>query len=382
MAAAEAVKEAIWLKGLVAELSLHVEFEPSTYSQAASIPAWQDAMRKEFEALEANHTWDIVELPKGKKPIVCKWVYKVKYKADGSVERYKARLVIRGDTQVEDVNNAFLHGDLDEEVYMKLPHGLSVSGCSSSAPPVRKLQKSLYGLRQASRQWYVKLSQALCSKDFSPSVNDYSLFVKGSPGSLTILAVYVDDIILTGDNAFVSDLLSAYHFSDVSSVVCPLELHDKLSVDSGDILDNLEAYRSLIVIGIGLLALIPDALSLSFVFFLGDSLISWKSKKQPIMSLSSAEVKYRAISKVVAELTWLVRIFSDLHVPVSLPISVFCDNQAAIHIAKNPIFHERTKHIEMYCYFIRAKLADGLIYLSHVSTLKQFTDVLTKPLTG
>ncbi|XP_070057623.1 uncharacterized protein [Nicotiana tomentosiformis] len=175
----------------------HAEFEPSTYSQATPIPAWQDFMRKEFETLVANRTWDIVESPKEKKPIGCK---------------YKARLVIRGDIQVEgvdftetfsplikmstvkcliavavkrqwplfqlDVNNGFLHGDLDEEVYMKLPSGLSVyaASSSSSAPLVCELQKSLYGLRQASRQWYAKLSHALCSRGYSHSINDYSPF--------------------------------------------------------------------------------------------------------------------------------------------------------------------------------------------------------------
>lgn len=91
--------------------------------------------------------------------------------------------------------------DLNEEVYMKLPHGLSISGqFVSSAPLVYRLRKSLYGLCKASRQWYAKLSQALCSRGFTYSINDYSLFVKGSPGSLTVLVIYVDDMILTGDD--------------------------------------------------------------------------------------------------------------------------------------------------------------------------------------
>ena len=157
-------------------------------------------MDKEIQALENNHTWDVTALPPGKSPIGCKWVYKIKFNPDGSVERYKARLVAKGYTQREgldfletfspvakivsvrvlialatakswplhqlDINIAFLHGDLDEEVYMTLPPGFHSRGeCSASssaaAPKVRKLVKSLYGLKQASWQWYTKFSATI-----------------------------------------------------------------------------------------------------------------------------------------------------------------------------------------------------------------------------
>lgn len=83
----------------------------------------------------------------------------------------------------------------------------------------------------------------------------------------------------------------------------------------------------------------------------------------------------------MAELVWLLNLLSDFGLIVSVPVPVFCDNQAAIHIARNPVFHERTKHIEVDCHFIRTKLSDGLIELLHVPTGSQLADIFTKPLT-
>nr|XP_016476611.1 PREDICTED: uncharacterized mitochondrial protein AtMg00810-like [Nicotiana tabacum] len=85
---------------------------------------------------------------------------------------------------------------------------------------------------------------------------------------------------------------------------------------------------------------------------LGSSPISWKSKKQTSISLSSAEAEYRSMRRVVAELTLLVRLFDDLSIPISLPVPLHSDSQTAIHIAKNPVFHERTKHVKLDCHFV------------------------------
>lgn len=112
-----------------------------------------------------------------------------------------------------------------------------------------------------------------------------------------------------------------------------------------------------------------------YLIILSDSRISWKSKKEEIVSLSLAETEYRSIRKVVGELTWLHRLLIEL----TLPIKVYCDSQSAIHIAHNPVFHKSTKHIEIDCHFARSKLQEGLIYLNHISTNDQLTDILTRP---
>jgi len=92
-----------------------------------------------------------------------------------------------------------------------------------------------------------------------------------------------------------------------------------------------------------------------YVVLMGDNPVSWKSKKQTTISLSLAEAEYRAVRKVVGELVWLERLLIELNLLCKLPISVFCDSQTAIHISKNPVFHERTKHIEVDCHFVREK---------------------------
>jgi len=117
-----------------------------------------------------------------------------------------------------------------------------------------------------------------------------------------------------------------------------------------------------------------------YCVFLGTSLVAWKSKKQTTVSRSSSEAEYRALASLACELQWIQYLFQDLHFSVPTPYTVFCDNNSAIHIAKNLTFHERTKHIELDCHIIRQKLVDGLIHLLHIPSRSQLVDMFTKSL--
>ncbi|CAN1266801.1 Retrovirus-related Pol polyprotein from transposon RE1 [Linum perenne] len=117
-----------------------------------------------------------------------------------------------------------------------------------------------------------------------------------------------------------------------------------------------------------------------FCLFLGSSLLSWKTKKQGTVSRSSSEAEYRALAQLCCEVQWMVSLLIDLGVKHEVPVKLFCDNQSAIYIAQNPVFHERTKHIEIDCHVIRERLQNGLISLHHVPTEIQLADLFTKGL--
>ena len=115
-----------------------------------------------------------------------------------------------------------------------------------------------------------------------------------------------------------------------------------------------------------------------YILLLGSSPISWKSKKQGTVSRSSSEAEYRAMASAASEVTWLVRLLEELQLTSLKPVLLHCDNISAIHIAKNPVFHERTKHIDIDCHFTRDKVIEGLLQLTYLPTKNQLADVLTK----
>ncbi|GJS67753.1 retrovirus-related pol polyprotein from transposon TNT 1-94 [Tanacetum coccineum] len=288
-------------------------------------------MTKEIDALERNGTWTLTTLPVNKILIGCKWVYRIKYFADGLVEMYKARLVAKGFIQKEalaiynnwlleqlDVNNAFLLGDFYEEVYMKVPQEYATSLPSNT---VFKLNKSLYGLKQANRQWFTKLTEFLTSLNFQQSYADTSLFTLTQNSHTTILLVYMDDILLTGDSPSLLQFIKQ-------------QLHQRFGSSSLLLSDWASCP-------------ITQRLVTRYAIFLGPCLISWLSKKQPVVSKSLTEEEYRALSYCTCELTWLLCLFRNLKVNIPTPMNILCDNESAKALASNPIQHARTKHIEL-----------------------------------
>lgn len=115
-------------------------------------------------------------------------------------------------------------------------------------------------------------------------------------------------------------------------------------------------------------------------FFIGDSLVSWKAKKQTTIAKSSSEVEYRALASATCELQWLQYLLNDLHIILHKQPLLYCDNNSAIHIAANPVFHERTKHLEIDCHIVREKCQAGLMKLMPISTHDQVADIFTKGL--
>ncbi|GJQ94003.1 retrovirus-related pol polyprotein from transposon TNT 1-94 [Tanacetum coccineum] len=337
---------------------------PNSFREAIVDPQWCQAMDDELRSLELNGTCEITDLPPSKKSISCHWIYKIKLKAYGSEDRKKAR-------QGESVQNVPRSGQ------------------------VCKLKKSLYGLKQAPRQWFAKLS--------------------------TAVLVYVDDHLITGTHSnkmqeLKNQLSSHFHMKDLSQLSyilglemsnpdqgifisqkkytlkllkeagvlnskpykLPMDQHVKLQADSGTPLPDPKVYGRLIGKlvyltitrpGQGVLFANSSAVHLTaycdsdwascpmsrrsttgYCILLGEYPLSWKSKKQNL------GLKYLG------------------------PVDLKCDNQAAIHIAANLVFHARTKHIEVDCHYVRDQIMSGLIHPSYVPSKTQLVDVFTKVL--
>nr|XP_016510729.1 PREDICTED: uncharacterized mitochondrial protein AtMg00810-like [Nicotiana tabacum] len=176
---------------------------------------------------------------------------------------------------------------------------------------------------------------------------------------------------LMTQSKYTTDLLDEFKCQYFSHIFTPLDPSVKLHLDMGEpIYDPSSPHVSCT-------SYFENSIS-GYYIILGGSTISWKSKKQPTIALSSAEAEYRALRKVAAEIAWLTRLLGDLGLPISNLFPVYCDSQTTLHIAKNPVFHQRTQHIEIDCHYVRECLHVGLIFLHFVSSADQLADIMTK----
>ncbi|KAL4291090.1 hypothetical protein GQ457_14G002100 [Hibiscus cannabinus] len=351
------------------------EEEPTSYEEARVEPKWQAAMLEEIEALHKNQTWELVPKPENCEPIT-------------SFKRWKLWQL--------DVKNAFLYGDLDREVFMEQPKGY----VSKQHPHhVCRLKKALYGLKQAPRAWYGKVAQYFVFCGFKVPDADSSLFVKLEPGSHLLILLYVDDMIITGDNKaeiskLKNDLSTRFEMKSLGEVGCFLGLEIKKSDDGYFISQETYAKKLLQRFGLGeakekatpmepYLKLLKDEGKLIqdvTKFQKLVAMISWCSKKQNVVSLSSTEAEYVAATMAAQECIWLRSLMKDMFCKVEYDVQIKCDNEGVIKLASNSIFHARTKHIEVRHHYIREKVLSQEVELQVISTNNQVADIFTKAL--
>lgn len=496
-----------------------VDDSPENYSEISGredSDDWMAAIQSELNSLEANKTWTLVELPPGRTAIDNKWVFRRKLKPNGEAGEYKARLVAKGFSQKfgfdyketfapvakmttlrillslanvknllihqMDVKTAFLNGNLNEEIFMKQPKGFE------NGKLVCRLNKSLYGLKQASRMWNERFHLFVTKIGFIRSKYDYCLYTLRNDIETLHLLLYVDDLLLIGKSlhnikklkdklsmefdmkdmkeakhflgisidwnnetgtmsinqtAYLKSMLKRFSMENCSGVHTPMETNLKLTKANEKQHESLP-YRELIgcLIYVAITSRpdlcaatnyfsqfqscathehwkhlkrilryiqntidlklvferetgsplvgyadadwandINDRKSISgYVFKVFGTTVSWSSRKQATVSLSSTEAEFIALSSAACEAKWIGNLLNELSIDLVFPIKIFEDNQACIQIARNPKEHGRMKHIDVKHNHVREMIDENLIEVIYISTNEQLADIMTKAL--
>ncbi|GJV74145.1 putative ribonuclease H-like domain-containing protein [Tanacetum coccineum] len=404
--------------------------------------AFVDAMQEELLQFKIQKVWILVDLPKGKKTIRLKWVYRNKKDERGVVVRNKARLVAQGHRQEEgidydevfapvarieaitiflafasymgfivylmDVKSAFLYCTIDEEVYVSQPPGFIDPMYPKK---VYKVVKALYGLHQAPRAWYATLSNFLLKNGYRRGAIDKTLFIKkdkkdiflmSSMGELTFfLGLQVkqkkDGIFISQDKSMIGSLMyltasrpdimfavcncsrfqvtpKTSHLNVVERIFRYLKGKPKLGLWYPRVSPfDLEAYSDSDYVGANL----DRKSTTGGCQFLGRRLISWQCKKQTIVATSITEAEYVAAASCCGQVLWIQNQMLD-HGFNFMNTKIHIDNESTICIVKNPVFHSKTKHIEIRHHFIRDAFEKKLIQVLKIHTDDNVADLLTK----
>ncbi|GJV45835.1 ribonuclease H-like domain-containing protein [Tanacetum coccineum] len=343
---------------------------PRSHLHALRDPNWHKAMVDEYNALISNGTWALVPRPANVNIVRSMWLFKHKFNADGSLSRYKARLVANGrmtrDWPIHqlDVKNAFLHGQLSETVYMHQPPGFV-----DSAHPdyVCHLQRSLYGLKQAPRAWFQRFasfitpsSTALLQRIITLLHSEFAMTDLGSLNYFCVshTAIRSLGLFLSQSILITEEILEHAHTCSICALqyltftrpdisyavqqIC-LYMHDPRDPHFTALKRILRYVRGTIDHGLQLYVSSTSQLTAytdadwagcpvtrrstsGYCVFLGDNLLSWSAKRQVTLSRSSAEAEYRGVANVVAETAWIRNLLLELHTPLFTATLVYCDN--------------------------------------------------------
>nr|GFA22668.1 hypothetical protein [Tanacetum cinerariifolium] len=315
--------------------------EPVRYQQAIQHPGWVEAMNKELEALEKNNRWTLTKLPSGHMAITSKWVYKRKFKPTCLTERLKARLVVRDDVLIT----------------------------GNTLTEIDSLKKSL---------------------DDKFTIKDISLakFFLGIEICYTSIGTHLNQ------RKYILDGLTI-----AKPNLSRLPTNLKLSLNKGVPISDPVVYRRLVrrllyltmkrpdishvVQHLSQFVSSPKYVHLQATIHLLKYLKGTDSKGlfYPIQPhLSSTEAEYMSMATTTCELLWLSFLLKDLHIPVKLPITLFCDNKSAQQFTDNPCFHEGTKHMDIDSHSTREKLQDGFLQTAFILSHLQLADIMTKAL--
>ncbi|KAL2253080.1 UNVERIFIED_CONTAM: Retrovirus-related Pol polyprotein from transposon RE1 [Sesamum indicum] len=334
--------------------------EPKSFNQAIKQKEWKDAMLIELKALEKNQTWEITELPKNKRTIgpsehtlseIKLYLDRLFTIKDLGEARFFLGLEIARSNQGITITQAKYIKDIVDDAKLASAKATTTpfpAGFKLTAYEDELLTNPEQYRRLLGRLLYLGFSRP----DICYAMQQLSQFMqwpcKGHWDAALNIVRYLKGTMHIGlffaaDSNF--DLVS---FCDADWAACK------------------DSRRSLT----------------GYCIFLGDSLISWKTKKQTIVARSSAEAEYRSMGSTTCELIWIHNLLKEFQLESPTPIPFFCDNQAALYIVANPVFHERTKHLEIDCHLVRDKYKQGFLLPKHIPSKNQPADLFTKALPG
>ncbi|RVW17801.1 Retrovirus-related Pol polyprotein from transposon RE1 [Vitis vinifera] len=356
---------------------------PNTIQEALKISEWKKAIQDEIDALEKNGTWTITDLPVGKRP----WgardfcsCCKTEHYQDSSLIGCQSRWCL----QQLDIKNAFLNGDLEEEVYMEIPPGFEESMTKNQN--LKKYLSEEFEVKDLGNlKYFLGMEVARSRKGIVVSQRKYILDLLKETGMLGCKPIDtpMDSQKKLGIEKEMSAVSQFMHSptEEHMEAVYRILRYLKMTPGKGLFFRKTENRDTEVYSDADWAGNIIDRRSTSrYCSFVWGNLVTWRSKKQSVVARSSAEAEYRALAQGICEGIWIKRVLSELGQTSSSPILMMCDNQAAISIAKNPVHHDRTKHVEIDRHFITEKVASETVKLNYVPTKHQTADILTKAL--